>query len=98
MDPAAKFRNAASTLGLVSPGGVPLRDVGRRFRERGGGYARAALDGEVVSSASAVRIATRPSRQASRGGRAVSFPDYFAALCRTGFAKRAVTRSTASAF
>jgi hypothetical protein len=97
MDPTARFRIAASTLGLMSPGGVPLRAIGRLFREHGGGFARAGRDGEVVSSASAVRIATRPS-SASRPRRAANFPDYFAALCRTGFARKAVTRSTASAF
>ncbi|MGA2127720.1 MAG: hypothetical protein ABSG76_16395 [Xanthobacteraceae bacterium] len=97
MDPTAKLRIAASTLGLMSPGGVPLRAVGRLFRDHGGGHARAGLDGEVVPSASAVRIAARSS-SASRHRRAANFPDYFAALCRTGFARKAVTRSTASAF
>jgi len=56
MDPSrtSKFRVAASTLGLVSLGGAPLRAVSRLFRESDGKYARVRLvDGEIVSTASA---------------------------------------------
>jgi hypothetical protein len=101
MDPSrtSKFRVAASTLGLVSLGGAPVRAVSRLFRESDGNYARVGLvDGEIVSTASAVQIATRPSSLTSKVRRADNFADHFAALLRTGFMGNAVASSTASVF
>jgi hypothetical protein len=92
----SKFRFAASTLGLVSLGGASVRAVSRLFREGEGNQAGPCpIDREVVSTASAVRIAVRPSSPTSKVRRTDNFPDYFAALLRTRFAERPAARSTA---
>jgi hypothetical protein len=91
----SKFRVAASTLGLISLGGAPVRAVSRLFRQGEGRARPGAVDGEVVSTTSVVRIAVRPSSPASKARRTDNFPDYFAALLRTGFSETPVARSKA---